>query len=165
VWDRSTSTPGERCQRRHGPYRIYGRCQMVVDLAKHRSVCALERVESTEAGGAHASAQGGEARREPSAASGCAVFLSTALAKVVCLVRLSARRRSRSSLALDSAKPHPALVLSLGRAPGPQISRRSGYLILASPNSPAIANGSRGAKTASLSPPQVLRSLPTRNLP
>jgi hypothetical protein len=124
----------------------------------------LERIDSAEAGRARVFTWGGVARRELAAARRCAFFLSTALGQVVCGVKLSARRRSHSSLARNCAKPHPALVLSLARAPGPQISLRSGGSILASPNSPAIANGSRGAKNVLLSPPQTPRGLPRENL-
>ena len=47
----------------------------------------------------------------------------------------------------NCSRPHPALVSSAGHTVGPQISDRSEHANLASPNSPAIANGLPGAES------------------
>ena len=163
MWDRWTSIPGERCQRRHGPFPVPRRVAGI-DLARHRSACAPRGIDSTEAGGARSFTQGSVARRELAAARGCTVFLSTGLWNMVWLVRFSARRRSCSLLARDCAKPHPALVSSPGRATSPQISRRAKRSLFASPNSSAIANGLRPAETRKRGPQEASRSCREKNL-
>ena len=97
-------------------------------------------------------------RRELVAAQRCTVFLSTGLWNTVQSVKLLARRRGPRWLARDCAKPHLALVSWPGRAASPQISRRAGCSIFASPISSAIANGLLAAKTRQRSFRQASRS-------
>jgi hypothetical protein len=131
---------------------------MLIALAGHPSPWAREKITATEAAGAGESEHESVTRRQLAASSGCAVFLSTALGNAVSRVGLSARRRSQPSLARACARPHPALVSPRNRAAGPQISLGSECSLLASQNSPTIANGLRGAKTGTHRSRQTPRS-------
>ena len=105
------------------------------------------------------------ARRELAPTQSRTVFLSSGLWKMVWLVKLSARRRGPRLLACKCAKPHLALVSSPACAASLQISRRAECSIFAPPNSLAIANGLRVAKSWQRSFWQASRSCRKKNCP
>ena len=126
---------------------------------------ALQRIAFTEAAGARAPAHERLARRELVGGRSCAFFLSTARWYRVWWVGPSARRRIRPWLARNSARPHPALVSSPGRTASPQILLRAGRPMLASRNSPAIAEGSQQAKTGWRRRPRAARASGRKSCP